>query len=371
MTTPLNKVLIVDDTPKNIQLAATLLQNEGYEIHYAMDGFKALEILRHNLVDLILLDVMMPEMDGFEVCKKLKAEPAMANIPVIFLTAKSDVDGIKKGFELGAVDYITKPFYSDELLARVRTHLALKSANEELHQKNLHLEKLNNEKNELLKIVSHDLKNPLAVIISLTNLLQINLLKLAQEDLTRIFSHIMDSAQFLLSMVNNLLDVNRLESENFQLHNEDVDLKEILQELTDRYSEAFKAKNLTFNGDVNDQSLVFTLDRQVITQILDNLISNAIKFSPGGKKIGVQISRKNSIIHFEVKDEGPGLTDDDKAHLFQKFRKLSAQPTGKEHSTGLGLSIVRKLVELMDGKIWAESDGKDKGSSFIFQLPIK
>jgi two-component system sensor histidine kinase/response regulator len=364
------RVLIVDDVMKNLQVVGTMLRNAGFEIMPTTSGTQALERVRVQLPDLILLDLMMPEMDGLEVCRRLKANPATEPIPVIFLTASNEMDHLVQGFEVGAVDYVTKPFNPPELLARVRTHIELRQARERLRE-------MNNEKNEFMGIAAHDLRNPLGAIKGYAEIILEEIGPLqppAPEPWTRAANEasdcarrIHDTSKRMLEMVQNLLDANRIERGEMRLHMAPADLGPVLNSVVETQRPHATAKQQTLYLERDAASVVVAMDPSVALQVLENLVSNAVKYSPPGKNIFVRLKKHAQGVRVEVQDEGPGLSAEDQKKLFGKFARLSAKPTGGEHSTGLGLSIVKKMVEAMNGKVWCESE-PGRGATFIVEF---
>jgi signal transduction histidine kinase len=361
-------ILVVDDLPQNLQVVGAMLRAAGYQVVPATSGEQALRFARNPSPDLVLLDVMMPDMEGFEVCRRLKAAPETAAIPVIFLTAAVETGRIVQGFGAGAVDYVTKPFNSAELLARVRTHLELKHSRETLERAARQLRSLDNEKNEFLGIVAHDLKNPICSFIGIA---QYVLAKpgIERAELKELAEDILLECGRLLQLVQNLLDVNALEQGQLKVQLESCDLAELARTVVSKYQDKAAAKQQTLASDSDAPPSRVWADRGLTSQILDNLVSNALKFSPAGRPVTLGITRVGGRIHCEVRDEGPGLSLEDQKRLFGKFCRLAARPTGGEHSTGLGLSIVKKLIEAMHGKVWCESE-LGQGSRFIISLPV-
>jgi two-component system sensor histidine kinase/response regulator len=355
------RILVVDDVMQNLQVVGTMLRNEGYDVMPAASGPQALERMRVRTPDLILLDLMMPEIDGLEVCRRLKADPETQQIPIIFLTASNEMEHLVKGFEVGAVDYVTKPFNGAELLARVRTHLELKLARERLRE-------MNDEKNEFMGIVAHDLRNPLGAIQGYSEMI-IDDREMSRAEIDACVSRILETARRMSDMVRNLLDTNRIERGDMKVSLTAVDLGPLAKKLTESYHPraAAKQQNLCLQQDTGP--LVALADPNQIIQVLENLISNAVKYSPHGKEILVRVGRADGMVRCEVTDQGPGLSAEDQKKLFGKFARLSAKPTGGEHATGLGLSIVKRMVEAMNGRVWCESE-PGHGATFIVALPL-
>lgn len=349
-------ILVVDDEQKNLQVLGNLLSEQGYRIDFAINGEEALDLANNYDPDLILLDVMMPMMDGYEVCDHLKKQENTRDIPVIFITAKHEDEDIIKGFECGSVDYICKPFRSQELLARVNTHLKLVLAQKSLKKANKELIELNDKKSEFLGVACHDLKNPLSGIVWHTELLKDSFREgplsegIVEEDDKEILDIIENSAKNMLQIVNNVMDTEFLESGKVRMEFSPVDISFIAQQVLFINKASAKKKNIEiiFEKSEKPYSMV---DVSRIREIMDNLLSNAVKYSPPNKKVFFRVYGDESNSYFEIEDQGPGFTDEDKKHIYGKFARLSARPTGNEISTGLGLSIVKKLIDLHDGNI--------------------
>jgi signal transduction histidine kinase len=361
-------VLIVDDITKNLQVVGTILRQAGYSVIPATSGAEALEAAREKLPDLILLDLMMPEMDGLEVCRRLKADPAAREVPVIFLTASNEMEHLVSGFEVGAVDYVTKPFNPPELLARVRTHLELKHARDTILRYGQELRRLNEEKNEFMGIAAHDLRNPLSAIKGFSEMIIEDAQALKHHELEDNGRKVLDTAARMAEMVRNLLDANRIERGEMELNLALADLGPVLASVVEGQQPRAAAKRQTIHLEAPTEPVTAMVDINVMVQVLENLVSNAVKYSPPGKDIRARLTKEPGAVRVEVQDEGPGLSAEDQQKLFGKFARLSAKPTGGEHSTGLGLSIVKKMVEAMNGKVWCESQ-LGRGATFVVQVP--
>lgn len=369
-TKELPLILIVDDVPKNIELLGNVLSNEGYDISIAENGREALETLEDLLPDLILLDVMMPEMNGHEACKKLKAEDRTKDIPVIFLTAKTETEDIVEGFELGAVDYVTKPFNSTELLARVRTHLALKQARDKERNYIKKLEKLNKEKNELLGMAAHDLRNPISAVKMSTSLMLTMFNRNLTEEQIELLNETQDITGYMLNILNDLLDITAIEAGKLNLKLEKQDYGEFLKHTVKVNKFLADNKKMSLELKIDENIPFMNFDKSKLNQVLNNLISNAIKFSYPERKVTVEAIKDNGTIITSVIDEGQGIPPEDLPKLFKEFQKTSVRATGDESSTGLGLAITRKIVEGHGGKISVESE-VGKGSRFFFTMPVE
>lgn len=360
-------VLVIDDNPNNIQAVGANLIRHNIGLSMASDANKALTAMYTKKPDLILLDIMMPEIDGYQLAKIIKNDPELKDIPIIFLTAKTSQEDILEGFESGAVDYITKPFNPMELISRVNAHLQIKEYQNTINEKNKILEKLNNEMGELIGITAHDLKNPIYNILLLAKAMKEE--KLSKSEINEFVDDIEKTSERMLELIKNILDVNALEQGKLLTHIEPINIVPLTEQLIDTYNETAKPKNIKIHFEKNDFNKLIMSDENLFVQSLDNLISNAVKYSPKGKNVYVRLSYDNQFAYISVKDEGPGLSTDDKNKAFQKFSRLTPIPTGGESSTGLGLSIVKKYIELMKGEIILES-ALGEGSDFIIKLPL-
>ncbi|WP_457652411.1 ATP-binding protein [Rhodocaloribacter sp.] len=366
-------LLIIDDNPDIRAYVAGCLR-EHYALYMGRDGRDGLEKARRHRPSLIISDVMMPVMNGYELCRAVKSDEAINHIPVILLTSKASVEDKIIGLEAGADDYIAKPFSARELLARVHNLLrlreqqsALKKLNKELVRINGVLREASEMKSQLLSIASHDMKNPLTAIREFANVIKEELDP--ESHLIELLDLVYDSTDQMLRLITQLLDSAALESGKLELVQEPVSLAELARTVVRRNErQAEKKDQRIVCTPASEHGLLVKADAERILETMDNLISNAIKYSPHGKNIYVTVSRVDGEVRFAVRDEGPGLTGEDKRKLFGKFQKLSAQPTGGESSSGLGLSIVKQVVEMHGGRVWAESE-PGRGSTFTLALP--
>jgi two-component system sensor histidine kinase/response regulator len=301
----------------------------------------------------------MPGRDGFEVCQIIRTHRKWADIPVIFLSAADDKSLIVRALEVGGMDYVTKPFNKAELISRVRTQVALKMARDRLQQ-------LAEDKDELLGILAHDMKNHLGGMKMSAELLHERAKRHADGRLEQMAGNIRTSTHQMLAFVQEFL-ANSAADRDLELNIEPIWLHEVTSTAVRNYSEAARRKDISLeHAGVVDAPVAG--DRKALDQVLDNLLSNAIKFSPPGKSVRVTV-QPNQLggATCRVQDEGPGFTEEDKIHLFSRYRRLSARPTAGEPSTGLGLSIVKKLVDDMGGRIECESS-EGAGATFILNL---
>ena len=355
------RILVVDDQPANIQVVGSVLGRLGHEIIPASDGATALKRLALRVPDLILLDLLMPGMDGCEVCRRLRENPDWQDIPVIFLSAADDKDLIVRALNAGGVDYITKPFSQAELVSRVRTQLALKNARDRLRQ-------LAEDKDELLGILTHDLKNQLGGIEMSARLLRDRVTSAADARSTQLADNIFRSGVQLLAFVKEFL-ANAAADHGIEVRMAPLNFSAAAAATAQQYQEAARCKQLEIVTDFPANAFMVQADPQALDQVLDNLVSNAIKFSPAGKRVFIAVRSASGRAECVIRDEGPGFTTEDRARLFKRYARLSARPTGGEPSTGLGLSIARKLMAVMDGELICESV-PGEGATFTVQLPL-
>lgn len=357
-----SRILVVDDQPNNIQVVGSILRHLGYEIISAFDGPTVFQQLDSRTPDLILLDLLMPGMNGYDICVHLKETDAWKDIPVIFLSAADDKDLIVQALNSGGVDYITKPFNRAELISRVRTQLALKSARD-------HLRQLAEDKDELFCILAHDLKNHLGGMEMSARLLYNRIARLKQSDerSSQLAENIYYSSGKLLAFVKELLS-NSAADYGVPLKPTILNLQQAVNATLCQFQEMAKRKKMIFQTDFPPENIMVKADKAAVGQILDNLISNALKFSPPGKEIAVSVRRHDGCGECLVQDQGPGFTPEDKARIFHRYGRLSARPTANEPSTGLGLSIVRKLTQAMNGDV-ACQNRHPNGALFVVSLP--
>jgi two-component system sensor histidine kinase/response regulator len=354
-------LLVVDDQEVNIQVVGAVLGKLGFEILPATSGTQALKRLTIRRPDLILLDLLMPNMDGFELCRRIQENPDWAEIPIIFLSSADDKELIVRAFDSGGVDYITKPFNHAELISRVRTHVSLKAARDQLKQ-------LAEDKDELLGVLAHDLKNHLGGMEMSAQLLRDRTEAMADPKLRLMAENIAQSSSQMLTFVKEFL-ANASADHGLNLKPESICLKQAASRAVQQQGEAARRKQLVFQTVLEGDGDLVQADAFALDQVLDNLLSNAIKFSPPGRQIRVVVLPPGpTYVECQIQDEGPGFTAEDKARMFHRYGRLSARPTGGEPSTGLGLSIVRKLVLAMHGELTCEST-HGNGATFAFRLP--
>lgn len=364
-------ILIVDDTPKNIQVLGKTLHDIGYNVSIATSGGQALESVKKESPDLILLDIQMPEMDGFEVCKILKKNPDTKEIPVIFLTAVIESEKIVLGFELGAVDYITKPFHTAELTMRVATHIEIKQSREKIKKSNEQLKELNATKDKFFRIIAHDLRNPFVGIIGLSENMKNSLIKEKKEGLEKFFKYteiINTSSKSAASLLENLLEWARSQTGEINLNPKNISINDLFNKNVQIVSAMAIKKNITIEIAQMNNEIAYT-DELLVNTILRNLLTNAIKFTYAGGKVILSTETKKDFLEISVSDTGVGIEPGNIDKIFKIDSKFSNLGTEKEKGTGLGLILCKEFVEKQGGTIWVESE-LEKGSKFTFSLPL-
>ncbi|MBI3019385.1 MAG: hybrid sensor histidine kinase/response regulator [Deltaproteobacteria bacterium] len=356
-----SKILIVDDVKENVDILNQYFSAKGFQTVLAYGGMQAVDKAERECPDVILLDIMMPDMDGFRVCEILKKERThFKNIPIILVTAKEDIESKVKGLSLGAEDYVTKPFDIQELEARVRSALHLKKALDELKE-------LNELKNQFLGMASHDIKSPVSRIEKTVEAILKNKASLQPEHLEQI-EKIKEEAQGIFNLISDLLNVVKIETGKMGLELEKVALDKLVEEVFRMNQMAAEAKKIAIDVQIDKEVPKILADPARLLEVLENLLTNAIKFTPLGKKITIHLKKVKGGIELSISDEGVGIPKNELSRLFDRFARLSPQPTQGEKGTGLGLSICKQIVDLHKGKIDVQSE-VSKGTTFTVFLP--
>lgn len=421
-----NNILIVEDSPTQLEQLRFILEQNSYQVRAATNGVKALEALHAEKPDLVISDILMPEMDGYTLCKSIKDTESLADIPIMLLTNLSDPRDVIKGLQAGADNFLTKPYNEDFLLSRIKyilinremrkstassdmgleiafggekyfinsdrmqiidlllstyesaiqKNLELSEANKQLvsmHRemaiKNSELEKLNEEKGKFLRMAAHDIRNPVAAILSSSEFLLEMIENRIDESETEYLTMITKSGEYVLRLLNELLDLEVIESGNLELNYEDIDFVNLAQKSIDLNQMVADNKRIKIYLNPPTEPVTTRIDPTKIDQVLNNLISNAIKYSHPENDINVDVTLEGNGILVAIRDNGQGIPENEQHKLFKPFGKTSVRGTDGEESTGLGLSIAKKIIQNHNGRVWFESEVK-KGSTFYFTLPL-
>lgn len=366
------KILVVDDTEANIDILLATLGPE-YEVSVAMDGNTALQSAVELMPDLILLDIMMPEMDGYEVCRRLKADKATRDIPVIFLTAFSADSAEETGLSIGAIDYINKPFNPALVRARVRNHVELRRSQldtirqrDQLEAAYRRLQDLEKMRDDLVHLIVHDMRSPLASMGTYIELVRSGKPDSPGFNRDDCLRHSMESANTLSEMVTSLLDVSRLESGKMPLNRADCDIRELTESAVERLGGLVASRNVSV--DLPTEPVLFHGDREVIQRVIQNLLGNALKFTSPEGCVRINVIPEHQWIRLSVADTGPGIPREYHEKVFQKFGQVEMKEQGQP-STGLGLTFCKLAVEAHGGSIQLESE-PGSGTIFHVRLPV-
>jgi len=350
------RVLIVDDYYDASAIVAEFLASYEFECTCALSGPEAIERMRSEPVDLMLLDVSMPGMSGLDLLREIRQKYTLSELPVVMVTGRDAAAEVVGALEAGANDYVTKPIDLPVLLARIRTQWAL-----------LQLARL---KDEFLRIASHDLKNPLTTILGgaevLVEYFPAGTVMTAEG--AAIAAAIQRRASDMRRLVKDFLDMQAIEDGQFTLARVEIDLWAMAAKEVEDFRSVASRKQIELVLHESAGPVMVLADPARVDQVMQNLVGNALKFSSGGTRTTVRVTTSPSAVRFEVEDEGPGLTADDLTKLFRKHARLSNRPTGGEHSSGHGLAICKRMIELHGGRIGANNNPV-RGSTFWFELP--
>jgi signal transduction histidine kinase len=365
------RILIIDDDTTSRVLMSRVLEDAGHQIDSADDGAIALQELAIGqaspatpagpLPDLILFDIHMPGMDGYDTCSALKSDERFKDVPVIFLSSLSDTDDKVKAFSASGVDYVTKPFQRQEVIARVETHLRLARLQGQLEERYEQLKNLEDMRDLLTHMIVHDLRSPLTGIVTSLELLSMDIAPLGEES-EEDMSRALNSARTLTRMITTLLDVNKMESGEMPVERRPGDLGATARTAVESLAGLVSGREVTVEG-----SAAVDFDPELIERVVANLVSNALKYSPEDSAVCVRVS--NGVrARIEVRDQGPGVPEQYRDMIFEKFGQIKPKQEGvKLASTGLGLTFCKLAVEAHEGRIGVDSVAQE-GSTFWFEL---
>jgi len=421
-----NYILIVEDSQTQAMELIHILEGNGYTVEKAGNGIEAMEKVRESLPSLIVSDIVMPEMDGYQLCTVLKNDDVYKEIPFVLLTSLSDPKDVIKGLQAGADNFLTKPYSEKFLLSRIQYILAnrelrktytsgmgieivfggqnyfissdriqildlllstyenaiqknselfeanqnLTEMRDELERKNFELQKLNMEKNKFLGMAAHDIRNPAGNILAYSMIVKDEIGPQIPEEYLEMITVIKDSSEFILSLLNELLDISIIESGKLLLNLSEMDICKVIERNLSLNKATAEKKRITLSFNYKGGIPTLTADKTKIDQVLNNLISNAIKFSHEASKVSISAELLNQNILLLIKDEGQGIPEKEMDKLFKPFSRISVRSTAGERSTGLGLSIVKKIIDAHKGKVWVESE-VGKGTTFFIEIPVE
>lgn len=370
----LGNILLVDDTPANLKVLTELLKEYNYKVRAVPSGKLALKSVAHSQPDLILLDINMPEMNGYEVCQQLKDNPETASIPVIFISALDDVQDKIQAFRQGGVDYITKPFQIEEVHARIKTHLTIDALQRELQEKNLRLESQLQQLKEMesmqdtwLNMVVHDIRVPLTTATLLISYMDEEADALPPKFVGPIHetNKIMERMKMALE---NILDLGKMEEGKISLKYEKLELVSSLQVWLEELE--ILSSHVQVELFLPPDPLELEADQQLLKRVIVNLLSNAFRFANIGSKIQLTLKQEDEAVYIAIADQGPGIPQEYREKIFEKFVQVQLSHRSDPASSGLGLTFCKMAIEAHRGQIGVESE-VGKGSTFWFKIPLK
>jgi two-component system, sensor histidine kinase and response regulator len=388
-------ILVIDDAPNNLRLLMDILTEHGYDIRASAEAEFGLETARLSHPDLILLDILMPDIDGYTICQRLKTDERTRDIPVIFISALGNIADKLKGFEAGGVDYITKPFQAEEVVARVTLHLKLhalqhqveaqnlqlqqevdrreeaeeelRALNEQLETTNRQLQKINAGKDKFFSIIAHDLRSPFTGLLNLLQAILDDFDSYERDRLRRLLRRMHTAAQTTYALLTNLLEWSRVESGALTPEPVNILLPNLIQANLHMLNQQAAQKQIALTSTM-PEGLTIYADYRMIETVLRNLLTNALKFTNSGGSIEVSVCQRETQVEITVSDTGIGIPPDSLSKLFRIDSKYQRPGTASEEGSGLGLVLCKELVEKNNGTIRVES-AVNQGSRFIVSLP--
>lgn len=364
------KILIVDDAMSNVLLLKVLLTNEKFAIATASNGWQALEQVEKENPDLVLLDVMMPDMSGFEVAQHLKSNPNTADIPIVFLTALNSTADIVKGFQVGANDFISKPFNKEELIIRVTHQISLVAAKRLILSKTEELQRTIAGRDKLYSVIAHDLRSPMGSIKMVLNMLILNLPseKIGAE-MYELLTMANQTTEDVFSLLDNLLKWTKSQIGKLNVVYQDVDLVEVTDGVIEIFSMVASLKKIRIH-EMKPEKMMVNADIDMLKTVVRNLLSNAIKFSKENSEVLVKMEEVDGMAVVSVQDYGCGISEEGQKKLLHTDTHFSTFGTNNEEGSGLGLLLCKDFVVKNGGKLWFTSK-EGEGSIFSFSIPVK
>ncbi len=366
------RILIVDDEESTVGAMSDILQRAGYKVSAAFNGKDAMEAANKNKPDLILLDIVLPDIDGFKICKKLKADELSKSIPILMITGLDSMEDRLKGLSAGADDFLNKPIEQTELLLRIKSFLEIKSYQDRLENSLTELSANQKTKEDLMHMIIHDLNNPLFGITLHLETLLFEKERLSDKQVKRINECIRFSRE-IENLVRNILDIYKMEIGQLILNKELTDMIELVDDVVNLFRPRIEAKDIFLSLNSADNVTPVWVDSNLVKRVIGNLLGNAIRHTSEKGKIGITIDRKirKDELVVTVTDTGTGIKPEYHKKIFDKFLQLEVRKTSSMIGLcGLGLPFCRMVVEAHQGRIWVESEGEGKGCSFSFSIPI-
>ncbi len=359
---PPASILVVDDTAANLQLLTSMLKRRGYRVRPVTSGEMALRAIETLAPDLILLDITMPGMNGYEVCRRLKADERWRDIPVVFLSALTDTEDKIKAFQAGGIDYVGKPFQFEEVDARVRTHLELRRQRLELERSYARLTELERLRDSLTHMIAHDMRSPLFALQGSISLLR-NAIQPDDADSLNLVDTALLCAERLSEMIAQMLDISRMEAGKMELFWDRGDVARLARQVVGSLKPLFAERTVEVEA---PPSVWIDCDIKLIRRVIANLIGNALKFTSVQGRITVTVATEDPMVRVSVRDDGFGIAPENQLLIFDKFGQVG--PEAKVRGFGLGLAFSKMAVEAHGGQIGVES-AVGQGSTFWFLLP--
>jgi len=368
-------ILIVDDTPTNIGVVTDYLADYGFEILIARDGEKALQRSRYTRPDLILLDVMMPGIDGFGTCRRLKADEVTKDIPVIFMTALANPEDKVRGFEVGGVDYVTKPLHQEEVLARITTHLRIRDLTLSLQKANKQLADLNASKDKFFSMIAQDLHDPFNTLLDNLHLILTDADRLPPAELRQMAEQSYAAGGTIHSLVETLMTWSSLQRTHLKCESDEINLRDVARQAVEVWQNTAHRKNIELTNDI-EEDIMLCADRMMLTTIIRNLLANALKYTLNGGWIKLSVQPASSgqeqeadrFVEVVVTDAGIGINQENIAKLFKLDASYTTPGIAQERGAGLGLILCKEMVEHNGGQIRIEST-PGRGTTVSFTVP--
>jgi len=355
-----SSILIIDDNPMNLLLTSKVLEINNYISRTSESGLEGIAQIEIEIPSLILLDVMMPDMDGYEVCRRIKAVEKWKDIPIIFLTANSHTENLVEGFDAGGVDYITKPFKKEELLVRIKNHIELAESRKTILE-------MNRSRDKVYSIIAHDIRSPLSGILMTLDTIDQGYLDPNSEDFKEIIHQLKIRTKDTSTLLTSLLNWSRAKDENMVLHPKDTNISQLLSSCIQLLEAVAKNKNVSISMKM-DENIECWCDEVSINTVFRNIISNAIKFTPSNGKITISGEIIDSNVEISITDTGVGMPEDAIRKIFEENQHYTSSGTDNEQGTGLGLMLVKDFMKKNNGNLQVESK-LNEGTVFTVLLP--